>query len=94
VGCRDCGLIYVGTNQDRALLDLLLPTIRLGALESSLVERPGDPSSNVTGRLAQARRQRTVRHDWPDSGKHERDRRKQVPAQLTQPGRSPRVFDF
>ncbi len=84
----------MGTNQDRALLDLLLPAIRLGALESSLVERPGDPAGNVSGRLAQARRQRTVHHDWPDSWKHERDRREQVAAQLTQPGRSPRVFDF
>lgn len=78
----------------RPALDLRLPLLGFVPLQTGVMQRTRDPPGHVASRLAESGCQRTVRHDRADSRHDERDRRQQMGAQLTKPGRAPRILDF
>ena len=92
-GGNGCG-IDMSANQDRALLDSLLPAVRFPAVEAGLPERSGDTPSDMTGRFSQPGGQGPIRHNRTDARKYERDCGKKVGAELSQLGRPSRILDL
>jgi len=69
---------------------------RIGAIlwNSCRAESRCNAARHVTGRFAESGRQRSCGDDWPNSGKHQRDRGEKMPGQLAETSRGSRVLDF
>ena len=87
-------LLNVGTDEDGALLDALLPAVSLRPIQSRMVKSPRQSTGDVTSCLSEARSERAIHNDGPDAGKNERDGGKKMRAQLTQPRRRGRVLNL
>ena len=81
-------------DQDRPLLDSLLPPLGLLPLESGLVQCAGDATRDVSSRLSQSRCQRSIGHYRTNAGKHQCNCGEKVRAQLTQLRGTSRILDF
>ena len=86
--------VQMSPDQKRAAFDAFLPARSVGRLQPRAFQRPRDTTRQMPGCLANRRRERSVRDDWSYARHEYRNRSNEVRAKLSEPRRSPGIFDL